>query len=145
VSDKEAVSIQRKAKSTPKQRTFTTEDAADTEEGKTLPLIDADERGLGNGGKQVEWKPTPDMYRMEDTREGREAYAASFSDENHAATRGAARAVRRVIAPDDSTQVHNSSLRDERLPKGPRSASGPLDADTGAGSVLQTEPYANLG
>src|SRR5690349_20214918 len=31
-------------------------------------------------------------------------------------------------------------LRDERLPKGPRSASESLDADTGNGSVFQTAP-----
>lgn len=30
-----------------------------------------------DGGTEVEWKPTPDMYRM-DTREGIEAYEASF-------------------------------------------------------------------
>jgi hypothetical protein len=34
-------------------------------------------RGWEDGAKQVEWKPTPDMYRM-DTPEGREAYEASF-------------------------------------------------------------------
>src|ERR1041385_3889479 len=36
--------------------------------------------------------------------------------------------------------VLNSSLRNERLPKGPRSASESLDADTGNGSVFQTAP-----
>src|SRR5262245_8346577 len=33
-----------------------------------------------------------------------------------------------------------SSLRDERLPKGPRFASESLDADTASGSGFQTEP-----
>jgi hypothetical protein len=47
----------------------------------------------------------PDMYRI-DTPEGREAYEARFSDENRAATRGAARAVRPVIAPDDRAETH---------------------------------------
>jgi hypothetical protein len=45
------------------------------EEG--LPRISADEGGLDGARGPVEWKPTPDMYRM-DTREGREAYEASF-------------------------------------------------------------------
>jgi hypothetical protein len=39
--------------------------------------MDADERGLKAESRPVEWKPTPDMYRM-DTREGMEAYEASF-------------------------------------------------------------------
>lgn len=47
------------------------------EEDKTLPLIDADQRGFEQRPKPVEWKPTPDMYRM-DTPEGRAAYEASF-------------------------------------------------------------------
>jgi hypothetical protein len=42
-----------------------------------LPLMDADRRGVQRGIKQIEWKPSPDMYRM-DTREGREAYEASL-------------------------------------------------------------------
>ena len=58
---------------------------------------------------------------------------------------GERRPVQAVITPKDPAQVHNSSLRDERLPKGPRFASESLDADTVVGSVLQTEPYANLG
>ncbi|MGB8130212.1 MAG: hypothetical protein WCG81_10510 [Candidatus Angelobacter sp.] len=49
----------------------------DPEEEKNLPLINADERGLEHRPKPVEWKPTPDMYRM-DTPEGREAYEARF-------------------------------------------------------------------
>jgi hypothetical protein len=51
----------------------------------------------------------------------------------------------RAAVPHEHAEVHNSSLRDERLPKGPRFASESLDADTVVGSVLQTEPYANLG
>ena len=43
-----------------KQKPFTTEDA---EESKGLPLMNADERGLQDRVKQVEWKPTPDMYK----------------------------------------------------------------------------------
>jgi len=52
------------------QNHFTAEDA---EKNKTLPLMNADGRGLEDRPKPVEWKPTPDMYRM-DTPEGREAY-----------------------------------------------------------------------
>jgi len=37
----------------------------------------ADERRLEPRRHPVEWKPSPDMYRM-DTREGMEAYEASF-------------------------------------------------------------------
>jgi hypothetical protein len=56
------------------QRSFTTEGA---EEEKGLPLMDADDRGVKGGIRPVEWKPSPEMYRM-DTQEGREAYEASF-------------------------------------------------------------------
>jgi hypothetical protein len=72
------------------QRPFTAKVAEDAEqigasghqdigssENQNLPRMDADERGLENGAKQIEWKPTPDMYRM-DTPEGREAYEASL-------------------------------------------------------------------
>jgi hypothetical protein len=86
-------------------RPFTAKDAEDAKEEKGLPRMDADERGLGERREPVRWKPTPDMYRI-DTPEGREAYDASFSNENRAATRGAARAVRPVIAPDDRAETH---------------------------------------
>jgi hypothetical protein len=73
------------------QRPFTTEGTEDTEKNqglpqmntddtdreKDLPRMDADECGLKSVIKPVEWKPTPDMYRI-DTPEGREAYEASF-------------------------------------------------------------------
>ena len=55
---------------------LTTEDTEDTEKEKGLPQMDADGRGLQDRVKQVEWKPSADMYRM-DTQEGREAYEAS--------------------------------------------------------------------
>jgi hypothetical protein len=125
------------------QRTFTAKDTKDAKEEDVLPRMDADERGLEDRPKQVEWKPTPDMYRM-DTREGMEAYEASFRMKikpwlDQAGT------LPRATMPHEPVQVHISSLRDERLPKGPRFASESLDADTGAGSVFQTEPYAVLG
>jgi hypothetical protein len=59
------------------QKPLTTKDTKDTEEEQGLPRMDADEHGLGNPRKPIEWKPTADMYRM-DTREGREAYEASL-------------------------------------------------------------------
>jgi hypothetical protein len=62
------------------QNLFTTETrrhGGEAREEKNLPPMDADERGLRAGIQPVEWKPTPDMYRM-DTREGREAYEASL-------------------------------------------------------------------
>jgi hypothetical protein len=98
---------------------FTAKDAQPPQQAKTglaggpghakeqqgLPRMDADERGLEEPREPVQWKPTPDMYRI-DTPEGREAYEASFLDENRAATRGPARVVRPVIAPDDRAETH---------------------------------------
>jgi hypothetical protein len=80
-----------------------------------------------------------------DTREGMEAYEASFRMKIGPRVAGEPRPIQAVIAPDERAEVHNSSLRDERLPKGPRFAGDSLDADTGAGSVLRSEPYAILG
>jgi hypothetical protein len=42
-----------------------------------LPQMDADERGLEPRTLPVEWRPSADMFRM-DTREGMEAYEATF-------------------------------------------------------------------
>jgi hypothetical protein len=85
VSESEALSNQQSAFSQSQnqhQKPFTAEGAEDAEqigssENQDLPRMSADGRGLQNEAKQVEWKPTPDMYRM-DTREGMEAYEASF-------------------------------------------------------------------
>jgi hypothetical protein len=120
----------------------------DTEEEQGLPQMYADERGLKMRIQPVEWKPTPDMYRM-DTPEGREAYEASL---RRSGERRPVQSVippqpaqkRRgpgapVVAPGENAETYDSSLRDERLPKGPRFACESLDADTGIGSVLQTE------
>ena len=49
----------------------------DTDTQKGLPRIDADDRGLGKMRKPVEWRPPAEVFRM-DTREGMEAYEASF-------------------------------------------------------------------
>jgi hypothetical protein len=61
----------------------------DDTDKKSLPLMDADDRGFRSGIRPVEWKPTPDMYRM-DTPEGREAYEASFRVKIGGAQPGAA-------------------------------------------------------
>ena len=111
------------------QRPFTTEDTKDTEEEPGLARMYADQRGVASESKPVKWKPTQDMYRM-DTREGREAYEASL---RRSAER---RPAQPVVASEDYAQVHNSSLRDERLPKSPGFACESLDAGTVAGSVL---------
>jgi hypothetical protein len=107
------------------QNPFTTEDAEATEENQGLPLMNTDdtERGtrsgdqaiardrvIGKNGemerpKPVEWKPTPDMYRM-DTREGIEAYEASFRMKIEPRLDGQRRTVQAVIGPDDSAEVH---------------------------------------
>jgi len=93
------------------QRPFTAEDAEDAEqigssghrdiwssENQNLPRMDADERGLKVGSQPVEWKPTPDMYRM-DTREGMEAYEASFRMKIKPGSSG-------EIAPEERAEVH---------------------------------------
>jgi hypothetical protein len=85
---------------------------------KPLPLMNADscgsaeepkpapnEPGWEEQIKPVEWKPTPDMYRM-DTREGREAYEASFRMKIKPGSSGEQRPLEGVIAPDDPSQVH---------------------------------------
>src|SRR5690348_8700834 len=73
------------------------------EEG--LPRVNADDRGLENPRKPVEWKPTADMYRM-DTREGREAYEASFRMKINPEVTGKRRPPEPVIAPEDTAQTH---------------------------------------
>ena len=72
------------------RKPLTTKDTKDTEKSPGLPLIntddtdkrsllrmDPDERGLKVEIRPAEWKPSPDMYRM-DTREGMEAYETAF-------------------------------------------------------------------
>ena len=172
-SQHSAISERQNQQQNQNQRPFTAKGTEDAEqigasghqdigssENQNLPRMDADERGLKVESRPVEWKPSPDMYRM-DTQEGMEAYEASFRMKIKPGSSGEQRPIQAVIppqpaqkrrgpgtpviAPEERAEVHNSSLRDERLPKGPRSASGSLDADTGVGSGLQTEPYAILG
>jgi hypothetical protein len=100
---------------------------------KPLPLMDADERGLKARIEPVEWKPTPDMYRM-DTPEGRAAYEERFGMKNEPW-------LDRAGTPLGGIVPHQHA---EPLPKGPRFASEPLEAST-QGSAFQAEPCAVLG
>jgi hypothetical protein len=81
------------------QGPFTAKDAEDAKEEKGFEGMDADERGLKVEIRPVEWKPTPDMYRM-DTREGREAYEASLRSS------GERRPVQAVSASDERAETH---------------------------------------
>ena len=108
VDENEALSSQRSAISENQhqhQRPFTTEGAEDTEEEKGLPLIDADERGFKSGIKPVQWKPTPDMYRM-DTPEGREAYKASLRMTMAPRFGAERRPPQPAIAPEEHAETH---------------------------------------
>jgi hypothetical protein len=123
-------SAHRDIRPTENQRPFAAKDA---EEAKVSPLINADNtdqkedllrthadrRGLG----EVEWRPTPDMYRM-DTPEGMEAYEASFRMKMRTRESQPGAAV-----PHEQGRPRENA---ERLP------------DT-RGSAFQAEPRANLG
>ncbi|HEY2171983.1 MAG TPA: hypothetical protein VGJ30_20335 [Candidatus Angelobacter sp.] len=110
------------------RKSFTAKDAEDAKEIGTsihrdigssehqnLPRMNADERGLGSRIKPVEWRPTPDMYRM-DTPEGREAYEASLrsSDKRRAAQSvGAPQPAQKrrgpgtlVVAPEENPETY---------------------------------------
>jgi hypothetical protein len=132
------------------QRPFTAKDAEDAKEDKGLPLMNTDdacdtdfgEAGEEDGGGEVEFVPVSGGYGFErvrlriepELRGQRRPVQCMYSEEN-----------REIGAAADREIGAISSLRDERLPKDPRFASESLDADTAVGSVLQTEPYANLG
>ena len=85
---REAISSQQSAISQDKTFHETQRNRGQPEEEKSLPRMDADDRGFTGGIRPVEWKPTPDMYRM-DTPEGREAYEASFGMKIGPHSRGA--------------------------------------------------------
>jgi hypothetical protein len=106
------------------QRPSTTEGTEDTEEERGLPRMDADERGLEPRREPVEWKPSPDMYRMMDTREGMEAYEASFR-----------------------MKIRTSGDREATPPRAPlpQRANTGLVGDPGAVPHEHAETYANLG
>ncbi|HZS26714.1 MAG TPA: hypothetical protein VFB76_05760 [Candidatus Angelobacter sp.] len=100
VDEMEAISDQQSAISENQpQKPFTTEDTENTEENQGLPVMstdrtdrekglprmdaeqrrseEADDRGVEYRRKPVEWRPPAEVFRM-DTREGMEAYEASF-------------------------------------------------------------------
>jgi hypothetical protein len=87
------------------QRPLTAKDAEDAEEETGLPRMDADDRGLENPRNPIEWKPTADMYRM-DTREGMDAYEASFRMKIKPGSNGEQRPTQAVIAPEERVEVH---------------------------------------
>jgi hypothetical protein len=76
-----------------------------TSENQNLPRMDADDRGLESPINPIEWKPTPDMYRM-DTREGMEAYEANFGMKMKPGSSGEQRPIQAVIAPEERAEVH---------------------------------------
>ena len=94
------------------QRPFTAEDAKNATENqglpiktddtdrKCLPQMHADRRGVQQRTKQIEWKPSPDMYRM-DTREGREAYEASLRTKIEPRPCAEGRPPQPAMVPDD--------------------------------------------
>ena len=145
------------------QRPPTAKDAEGAKKNQGLPLMNMDDTDFGEagekeGGGDVEFVPVPGGYGFERVRlrmnpSGNRAISPHPAQERRGPETPDIRpsdhreigTAPRAAAPHEHTEVHNSSLRDERLPKGPRFANEPLDADTGVGSVFQTEPYANLG
>jgi hypothetical protein len=74
-------------------------------EEKNLPQMHADERGLKAEIQPVEWRPTPDMYRM-DTPEGREAYEASLRMKIKPESSGERRPAQGVMAPEECAETY---------------------------------------
>jgi len=103
VDEEIAISNQQSAFS--QDQTFETQRNGGSGGQEGLPRVNADERGLENPRKPVEWKPTADMYRM-DTPEGREAYEASFGMKINPEVTGKRRPPEQVIAPEDTAQTH---------------------------------------
>jgi hypothetical protein len=104
VDAEKALSDQRSAFSeSEKPTTETRRHGGEPGEEKTLPLTSAHQYGLKV--EPVEWKPTPDMYRM-DTPEGREAYEASFGKKIKPGSSGEERSLQVVMPPDDPGQMH---------------------------------------
>jgi len=137
----------------------------DTEESKGLPLINAEDRRLDERARPMEWKPPAEMFRM-DTREGIEAYEASFrmklglgertspkteKDRSWVELPGAATESEPGSgycgAPSTSLGISPADgAPADRLNFGAPSLAPPLrlaQDDKGVGSMIQ--PYANLG
>jgi len=113
VDEDEAFSSQRSAISQDQpqnQRPFTAKplhgaDAEDAKEEKGLARMDAAERGLKGRIEPVEWKPTPDMYRM-DTPEGREAYEASLRTKIKPESSGTRKPTQGVMAREECAETY---------------------------------------
>jgi hypothetical protein len=103
VDEEEALSSQHSAFSQ-NQELFTAKDAKSAKEEEVLPRTNAAERGLKVESGPVEWKPTPDMYRM-DSREAMEAYEPSFRMKIKPGSSGEQRPPQGAIAPEPG-QVH---------------------------------------
>jgi hypothetical protein len=107
------------------QNLFTAKDAEDAKRRKNLaqihgepgqvnadsrgsaeePKLATNERGWEEQIRPVEWKPSPDMYRM-DTQEGREAYEASFRMKIEPRLDGQRGAVQMGNRTGDNAEVH---------------------------------------
>jgi hypothetical protein len=154
------------------QNLFTTEDTEDAEKNQGLPLMNTDDTDFGEAGGEdgagdVEFVPVPGGYGFERVRLRIEPELGGqrrppqdmYREENREIGAAADREIGtlpRAAGPHEHAEGHISSLRDERLQfasltqdsspwLGPRKPNESLDADTVVGSVLQTEPYANLG
>jgi hypothetical protein len=164
VDEEEAFSEKQNQHQHQNQRPFTAKDAEDAKENqglplmntddtdrKSLPRMDADDRGLKVGIRPVEWKPTPDMYRM-DTPEGREAYEASLT------SRGERRPVQAVIPPQPAQKrrgpeapvIPPQPAQKRRSPGAPVIPPQPAQKRRGPGTPViapeeNAETYAVLG
>jgi hypothetical protein len=119
-----------------RKETFTTEGTEDTGGSKTLPLMNADERGLEHGRNQVQWKISPELYRV-DTPEGMEAYEASFRMKILPALAGGRRPVQVVVVPDGKNPQPGAPL--------PQQANPGLVGDPGAVPHEHAQTHAILG
>jgi hypothetical protein len=137
-----------------KQRTFTAKDAKGAKEEEIIPQMDADERGLENRIKPIEWKPTADMCRM-DTREGMEAYEASFGTKIKPRVAGESRPLQGLAQPGAPLPQHQErfTAKDAQPPQQAKTGLPPQPAKTARSgdpghvkkSGLVGQTHANLG
>jgi hypothetical protein len=78
-------------------------------ENWNLPRMNAEDRGFEGARGPVEWKPTPDMYRI-DTAEGREAYEASFGTKIAPALAGERRPVQGAVGAEERTPPSSATV-----------------------------------
>jgi hypothetical protein len=96
------------------QELFTAKDAKDAKEEEGLPRMNADGRGSAGERKTVtsepwpgpvEFRVPPELYRM-DTREGMEAYEASFRMKIKPGAVGERRPPQPIIEHADGAEAH---------------------------------------